>query len=567
MSSNFGGMSSSRSNEEISSTLWKISSGKNGDKYLTFSGNATRVTADDENQNLANSNTQIRVYKMRWYILAVICFANIANAINWINFSSIADFTGEFYQVGYDAVNYLSLSYLIIAIPAGFFSFWLIDNFGVRTSINLGAWFNFLGSCIRVVSSIDSANGVALVSSPYKYTVLMIGQCFCALAQPFIMFVTTKFANTWFGENQRALANTLALGSNTVGILIGAFISPQIVNSSVSFVSQMCLLNLISCVVSIFPAIMACFITRSTPPSPPSYSAMINTRQTETNDSNEYLLNEDATERLIQAPTFKENFRIYLSHIAKLLKSKDFLILLFSFGLSLGLFNALTTLIEQIICVRGYSDDDAGYFGGAMIVSGIVGSILAGVILDKTKRFEELAKICFAMSSLSSIFFCILQLYDNDKSVIYYLILISFCLIGFFGLPLLPICMEMSIECVYPIPEATSTGLLFIGGQIFGIIMIILYPKVSTKLDPNSYAYISVQKCGSSDTFSNSTMSTTTSSPDSLDVLDFKIPLFSQTILLNVISLFFIVFFKCAYLRLRSEREKLAEQILNSARQ
>jgi hypothetical protein len=27
------------------------------------------------------------------------------------------------------------------------------------------------------------------------------------------------------------------------------------------------------------------------------------------------------------------------------------------------------------------------------------------------------------------------------------------------------------------------------------------------------------------------------------------------------------VFFKCAYLRLRSEREKLAEQILNSARQ
>jgi FLVCR family MFS transporter 7 len=560
-------MSSSRSNEEISSTLWKISSGKNGDKYLTFSGNATRVAVDDENQNLSNSNTQIRVYKMRWYILAVICFANIANAINWINFSSIADFTGEFYQVGYDAVNYLSLSYLIIAIPAGFFSFWLIDNFGVRTSINLGAWFNFLGSCIRVVSSIDSANGVALVSPPYKYTVLMIGQCFCALAQPFIMFVTTKFANTWFGENQRALANTLALGSNTVGILIGAFISPQIVNSSVTFVSQMCLLNLISCVVSIFPAIMACFITRSTPPSPPSYSAMINTRQTETNDTNEYLLNEDASERLIQTPTFKENFKIYLSHIAKLLKSKDFLILLFSFGLSLGLFNALTTLIEQIICVRGYSDDDAGYFGGAMIVSGIVGSILAGVILDKTKRFEELAKICFAMSSLSSIFFCILQLYDNDKSVIYYLILISFCLIGFFGLPLLPICMEMSIECVYPIPEATSTGLLFIGGQIFGIIMIILYPKVSTKLDPNSYTYISVQKCGTSDTFSNSTMSTTTASPDSLDVLDFKIPLFSQTILLNVISLFFIMFFKCAYLRLRSEREKLAEQILNSARQ
>jgi hypothetical protein len=50
MSSNFGGMSSSRSSEEINSTLWKINTGKNGDKYLTFSGNANRVIADDDSQ-------------------------------------------------------------------------------------------------------------------------------------------------------------------------------------------------------------------------------------------------------------------------------------------------------------------------------------------------------------------------------------------------------------------------------------------------------------------------------------------------------------------------------------
>lgn len=64
------------------------------------------------------------------------------------------------------------------------------------------------------------------------------------------------------------------------------------------------------------------------------------------------------------------NFRIYFEQIGKLLRSKDFLLLMFSFGIALGLFNALTTLIEQILCVRGYTDIDVGYFGGAMIISG-----------------------------------------------------------------------------------------------------------------------------------------------------------------------------------------------------
>ena len=440
------------------SQLWKISNGKNGEKYLTFSNTsatgrrprnntndpgAARSSVASQSSSEAGSPV-IRVYKMRWYILSVICFANVANSINWINYSSIADYTGQFYGVDYDKVNFLSLIYLIMAIIAGFFSFWLIDNFGIRTSINLGAWLNFIGSVVRMLSSIDSASGSPLVPQASKYYVLMVGQAFCALAQPFIMFVTTKFANTWFAEDQRAMASTLALGSNTLGILIGAFISPQIVNSSVAFVSQMCLLNLITCGVSLLPALMACFVMRSTPKSPPSYSAMINNEQTTDSygaTNSEYLINESPQadgENTSASLSFAQNFKIYLKQVSKLLKSRDFLILFICFGVGLGLFNALTTLIEQILCVRGYTDDDAGYFGGAMIVCGLVGCIIAGVALDKTKRFEEIAKICFCMCSLACIFFTIIQLYANDSHV-YVLMILSFCVIGFFGLPLLPV--------------------------------------------------------------------------------------------------------------------------------
>ena len=186
-----------------------------------------------------------------------------------------------------------------------------------------------------------------------------------------------------------------------------------------------------------------------------------------------------------------------------------------------------------------------------------------------------MAKCCFGLGSLGSIFFCIMQLYDNDKGgLIYYLILLAFIWLGFFGLPLLPICMEMSVECVYPIPEATTTGLLFISGQIVGILMILIYPQTALKLDPNSYQYQNVQTCqntNSSDVTTTMTMMTTmitTSKPATsrLDVLDFTYEMYFQAGAQVFVSILFILFFKCAYLRLRSEREKLAEKILNSAR-
>jgi hypothetical protein len=132
------------------SSLWKIVRGENGDNYLvnnqtqsSSSSSALIVNSsiyeDDNSTDFISTQipTKIKVYKIRWYILLCICLANISNAINWINFSSIADFTGQFYAVDYELVNYLSLVYLILSTPAGFFSFWLIDTFGVRLLLDL----------------------------------------------------------------------------------------------------------------------------------------------------------------------------------------------------------------------------------------------------------------------------------------------------------------------------------------------------------------------------------------------------------------------------------------------
>jgi FLVCR family MFS transporter 7 len=415
--------------------------------------------ADTAQSNQHDKYVTIKVYTMRWFILAVICLANISNTINWICYSAIADSTGRFYSIDYEQVNFLSLAYMIIAIPSGFFSFWFIDNFGLRSSINLGVWFNFVGSILKLLTSLEhSSDGSLLVDKRYGYALLMLGQCICALSQPFLLFITTKFANSWFAEDQRAIANALCLGSGTLGMLVGALISPAIIGTHTWHLSGMGLLHVICCVSAFIPAIMACFILRSTPNQPPSFSAIISETQTEESDTNNQLET--------GGNNFSKHFKIYLRHVEKLFKSNDFIILLVCFGLGLGLFNALSTLIQQIVCTRGYTDNDAGYFGACIIVAGIIGSLIAGAVVDKTKKFEETAKLCFVAATISNLAFCLFQLKDNDNAAFYYLSLFSIGLFGLFGLPLLPVCMEMCVECVFPVPEATATGLLFTAGKI-----------------------------------------------------------------------------------------------------
>ena len=389
--------------------------------------------------------------------------------------------------------------------------------------------FNFVGAFFSFLSSIKQSNDTPLIKLNEKYSVLMTSQVFCSIATPFYFLITTKFANTWFSPNQRAIANTIALVSATFGILIGALISPLIVNNETDFENQMLTLNLTNCAISLVPAVLTVFITRSTPPIPPTHK------------------NSNSSKGLPKLK-FYETFCIYFEQTRKLFKSVQFWILFFTFSICFGLFNTLAILLQQILCVRGYTDGEVGIFSGIMIGLGIFGSLVAGLVVDKTKKFEEVAKICFCLSSLSNLFFAVLQGYNNDEGVVKNFMISAFCLIGISGLPLLPICMEMSVECVHNISEATSTGLLLIGGQFVTIIMVMIYPTIAPQVLESSYTFTSVQKCIKTNSIFNTTLS--------LSVVDYNTAIWNQSGIYLLISVLFIVFYKCPYLRLRSDNSK-----------
>ena len=57
------------------------------------------------------------------------------------------------------------------------------------------------------------------------------GHVISAFAQPIVMFAPSKVAAVWFPDNQRAIANTLATGSNPLGILAANVFSPLLVKN------------------------------------------------------------------------------------------------------------------------------------------------------------------------------------------------------------------------------------------------------------------------------------------------------------------------------------------------
>ena len=65
--------------------------------------------------------------------------------------------------------------------------------------------------------------------------------------------------------------------------------------------------------------------------------------------------------------------------------------------------------------------------------------------------------------------------------------MVSICLIGFFGIPLVPIMLEMACELTYPVPESFSSSLMFGFGNLMSVIFIFISEALKqTQIDPRS---------------------------------------------------------------------------------
>jgi len=365
---------------------------------------------------MAQSQTiKIQVYSYRWVILIVFMLVVIFNQLLWITFAPITSTAAAYYQVDNLSIGLLSMcfmiAYLVVSIPAS----WTIDTFGFRTAVGIGAVLTAIFGLMR-----------GLVAS--NYTLVLIAQVGIAIGQPFILNAVTKVAARWFPIEERATASGFGSLAMYLGILAGMLLTP--------FLSlQMGIPNtlLIYGCGAILVGIIFLVATREHPPTPPG-------------------------------PPELEERALMFDGLKQALRKKDFLLLMLIFFIGLGIFNSVTTWIEEILRPRGFSITQAGLAGGLMIIGGVIGALVLPTLSDRVRRrvpFIIIALIGATLGLAGVTFF-------SGTFLLY----ASGFLLGFSLLSAGPLGFQYGAEIARPTPEGTSNGMLLLMGQISGIIFI-----------------------------------------------------------------------------------------------
>ncbi|KAH3789896.1 solute carrier family 49 member A3-like [Dreissena polymorpha] len=462
--------------------------------------------AKSTSSSLNGDGDGFKVYKRRWYILLVVFLLNLTNGMIWITFSPIADTTVPYYNITPFQVNILVLVFAIASIPLGFVASWLLDTLGLRLSLILAAWLNGIGSLLRNVSTFES------VPLGYRFTVCLTGQILAACAQPFIMFAPTKLAALWFAGDQRATANMMASMANPLGIMVANLLAPNIVQQQQDIPTLLWIIT----APTLATLLMATFgVCSSIPPTPPTSSA------------------EEKSEPFFQG-------------LKQILRNRHYWVLNFVFGAGLALFTAFSSFFDQMLCPRGYSDTYAGMCGALMIGTGSLGAVAAGIYVDRTKRFEEVVKICWCLSCLFGIGFVQFARFRDQHVVV--AVMVS--LFGGFGFAIYPICMELAVEVTYPVAEATSAGLMIISGQIQGVIYMLAMQFMATDL--SEYELSLGTGC-----------STSIQKANDFTPQDWTDPGLFVSVVATVSAFILITFFKAVYRRMNKEQQIAAARIMN----
>eukprot|EP01138_Halocafeteria_seosinensis_P002607 gb/GECG01002665.1/.p1 GENE.gb/GECG01002665.1/~~gb/GECG01002665.1/.p1 ORF type:complete len:506 (+),score=39.61 gb/GECG01002665.1/:1-1518(+) len=430
-------------------------------------------------KNGGHEEQHYTVYPIRWWILTLYCFANFLNAYEWISFAAISNYAEDFYDVPSSAVNGFSVIFMAGYFPGALLSIFSAEQFGARKSLIMGTMGNFLCAAIRYVASYIP------VENNGRYIVTLFGQLFGAISQPFFMNLPSTLAVKWFPSHQREIATSIAALINPLGNAAGSLV-PSLMVSQAADVRSSLLLQLGLATAS---AILMIIFMKERPLSPPSAAAALREeeeKQTSDDTVETVHINQSddsiTDEFISSSPGTRADspglatLKHVLSNCVHLLKQKNFLLLLIGFSVGLGLFNAFITLIEQIVAPCNYTSSNAGIFSAVLIVSGLVGAVIAGAILEKTKALIEVLK---AMVIISFIGIATVLLLLRPDMFPY--LTAAFAIMGLAILPLLPACMENAAEMTYPVHEDTSTALLIGGGQVAGIIMSFTIPQLSEK--------------------------------------------------------------------------------------
>jgi sugar phosphate permease len=362
----------------------------------------------------------VRVYGYRWVVLLVVAIINMVIQMQWLTFAPVAREARVFYQATPLQIDFLSMLFMLVFLVACLPASYVVDTFGIRIGIGFGALLTGLFGLFKGVFA-------------ESYTMMVVAQSGLAVAQPFILNASTKVAVHWFPVRERATAVGIATLAQFLGIIAVMVVTPILIAGSDGYTLPQVLM--FYGVLSAVGAAALLVFLREKPPTAPSKESA------------------------------RDRYKVFAG-IGYMFKDSNMRLLVLLFFIGLGLFNAISTCIDQVCQIKGLTMEQTGLVGGMILIAGIVGALVLPPLSDKLRKrkaFLLLGMVCMIPGLVGLTFL-----------TGYSALLVSSFVFGFFFLGAGgPVGFQYGAEISFPAPESASMGLLTLAGQISGILFIV----------------------------------------------------------------------------------------------
>jgi MFS transporter, FLVCR family, MFS-domain-containing protein 7 len=188
-------------------------------------------SADRSESN--DGRVKYQLYSTRWVALAIFCTLEMSNALLWVTFAPISDISEHYFgkdnfYSSITAINMLANVFLILYPVGTIAAVYTVKYYRPRKSLIFAGTLTVIGALLRVLATAFKNN----LEIGTVYGLIILGQAFGAIAQPFFTNFAPALSGIWFSVDERDISTSIGAMCSPFGNAIGQLIPPLIVTES-----------------------------------------------------------------------------------------------------------------------------------------------------------------------------------------------------------------------------------------------------------------------------------------------------------------------------------------------
>jgi MFS transporter, FLVCR family, MFS-domain-containing protein 7 len=382
------------------------------------------------------NSVEPQVFPQRWVQLAYLSL--LALLSDWICFSVAA--TPETYEAAFQhsAASLIDM-FLFCNVASCFLVTDIVAKVGLQKAVQGAAVLMMVGCWLR--SGISFLPMIPGAEHLMSYPFVVFGTLLVGFAQPFFQCTPPLLSAQWFAASERATSTAVALNFNQIGIATAFLVGGTMATSRAGLENYFGLIAVL-CTAAAAGTLLQ---FKNEPPIPPSASEMEKKIQNH------------------QEPPFLESAQRFF-------KTPGFTNALAAFVCSISITNIVGAFIDDVMERGGIVDQfQIDLAGAGFELAILLGGIVVGGYVDRTKEYKRVTQICLGLTSLLVI---PLGLTEHAIGKEPLLLLISLLGLGIAAGPVQPINAELAVDVVYPGDETAVESVQQIGGNLVSALLV-----------------------------------------------------------------------------------------------